>query len=177
MSENPSRLGEDGMNDERAIARKYGIRELVYPEAEQVKTLVQYLTESLETGRSAPVPKMAVMVMLEFLQATVNRQHITKGPTMDQVEYDMIQAPYYLTTRLVSRVARAKKQEALEKGTLYETTYLTVGQLIELLRSIIDPGCYWLRLKEIPAGVKELMDVLRDVCLAYPEQRRKGRAI
>jgi len=54
--------------DERAIARKYGLRELVYPDTEQVKALSHFLSEAVETGKCGPVPKTAVMVMLDFLQ-------------------------------------------------------------------------------------------------------------
>lgn len=161
--------------DERVIARKYGLRELVYPDNDQLRNLSAYLASAIETGRSGPVPKMAVLVMLEFLQGTVNRQHITKGPHMAQDEYDALQAPYYLAARIVAKIARDKREQAEQKGRLYQTTYLTLHQLIELLRSLSDPGCYWLRLKQIPEGVSELMEVLWDFALAYPEQRRKGR--
>ncbi len=167
----------DEYHDERAIARKYGIRELHYPEGEQVKALCQYLAGTIETGRSGPVPKTAVMVMLEYLQATINRQHITKGPMMSQDEYDLLQAPYYMAARIVAKVARDRREQAEQKGKLYQTTYLTLYQLAELLRSLADPGCYWLRLKTVPEGVRELMQVLWDFALAYPEQRKKGRAM
>jgi hypothetical protein len=47
---------------------------------------------------------------------------------------------------------------------------------MEVLRSLLDPGCYWLRAK-IPDGVREVMEALRDFLVLYPEQRRKGRAL
>jgi hypothetical protein len=160
--------------DERAIAKRYGLRELAYPDSEQVKTLVAFLSESITEGRCGPIPKTAAVIVLEFLQATINRQHLTKGPRMSQEEFDALQTPYYVAARIISRIQRAR-QESI-KGKVYQTTYLSLNQFIELLRSLLDPGCYWLRLKSVPAGVLESMEALKDFLTAYPEQRRKGRA-
>ena len=162
--------------DERAIAKKYGLRELIYPDTEQVKTLLAFLTKSIDTGKCDAVPKTAVVVVLEFLQATVNRQHITKGPRMTQDEFDALQNPYYAAARIVSQIQRGR-QDDTAKGKLYQNTYLSLTHFIELLRSLLDPGCYWLRLKSAPEGVIEAMGALREFLLLYPEQRRKGRAI
>ena len=162
--------------DERTLARKYGMRELVYPENEQVKTLCAFLADSVEHGKCGPVPKMAVLVMLEFIQGTLNRQNITKGPRMSQAEFDMLQAPYYLATRIVSKIFREKKEHAEQKGKLYQTTFVTLNQFVELLRNVQDPGCYWLR-RTVPEGIREVMEILWDFSLAYPEARRKGRAL
>lgn len=159
--------------DERSIARKYGIRELVYPDREQMRALAQYLTATLQTGRSGPVPKTAVMVMVEFFQGTLNRQHITKGPRMTHDEYDLLQQPYYLAARIMNKVLREKRDEAVARGQQYQTTYLTLNHFIELLRSIIDPGCYWLRMKDIPDGVRELMDLLLAFAQQYNAHRSK----
>lgn len=161
--------------DERAIARKYGLRELSPPDSEQVKTLVAFLDQSMAAGRCGPIPKTAVVVTLEFLQATINRQHITKGPRMSQEEFDVLQTPYYVAARVISKIQRARQEESL-KGKLYQTTYVSLNQFIEILRSLLDPGCYWLRLKSLPEGVKEAMQALREFLVVYPEQRRKGRA-
>lgn len=161
--------------DERAIARKYGLRELMPPDSEQVKTLVAFLNQSIESGRCGPIPKTAVVMTLEFLQATINRQHITKGPRMSQDEFDVLQTPYYLAARTISKIQRARQEENT-KGKLYQTTYVSLNQFIEILRSLLDPGCYWLRLKTVPEGVKEAMEALREFLLLYPEQRKKGRA-
>jgi len=163
--------------DERSIARKYGVRELVYPDSEQTKLLCQFLSQAVETGRSGPVPKIAVVVMLEFLQGIVNRQHITKGPRMSEDEFDALQTPYYVATRVVTKLMREKRELAEKKGKIYQTTYLNIGQFIELLRSLLDPGCYWLRMKRIPEGVVEVMEALWDFAQVYPEQRKKGRAM
>ncbi|MEA2570136.1 MAG: hypothetical protein QOI24_2137 [Acidobacteriota bacterium] len=163
--------------DERSIARKYGLKELVYPDSEQTKTLSQFLGNAVETARCGPVPKMAVMVMLEFLQAVLNRQHITKGPRMSHDEFDLLQTPYYLAARIVSKIVRERKEIAESRGKLYQTTYVSLNQFIELLRSLLDPGCYWLRMREIPEGVVEAMSALQEFALAYPELRRKGRAL
>lgn len=160
--------------DERSVARKFGLRELRYPDSEQVKTLISFLDGAIANGRCALVPKTAVVVLLEYLQGTMNRQHITKGPRMSHEEFDLLQAPYYLAARIISKLARARQEESL-KGKLYQTTYLSVGHFIELLRSLLDPGCYWLRLKTLPSGVVESMQALRDFLAAYPEQRRKTR--
>lgn len=162
--------------DERAIARKYGLRELLPPDNEQIKTLTTFLTQSIESGRCGPIPKTAVLMMLEFLQSTLNRQHITKGPRMSQAEFDVLQTPYYLAARVISKIQR-NRQEENAKGKLYQTTYVSLNQFIELLRSLLDPGCYWLRLKSVPDGVKEAMEALREFLVLLPEQRKKGRAL
>ena len=162
--------------DERSIAKKYGLRELMPPDGEQVKTLVAFLNQSIASGRCGPIPKTAVLMTLEFLQATINRQHITKGPRMSQEEFDVLQTPYYLAARVVSKIQRTRQEENA-KGKLYQTTYVSLNQFIEILRSLLDPGCYWLRLKTVPEGVKEAMEALREFLVLYPEQRKKGRAL
>lgn len=160
--------------DERAIAKKYGLRELIPPDSEQVKTLVAFLDQCIQTGRCGPIPKTAVLMTLEFLQATINRQHITKGPRMSQEEFDVIQTPYYLAARVIAKIQRAREEST--RGKVYQTTYVSLNQFMELLRSLLDPGCYWLRAK-VPDGVREVMGALRDFLALYPEQRRKGRAV
>jgi hypothetical protein len=160
--------------DERAIGKKYGLRELVYPDSEQMKGLSAFLTDAIEQGKCGPLPKTAVVMLLEFLQATINRQHITKGPRMSQEEFDVIQTPYYLAARVISKIQRARKEST--KGKVYQATYISLNQFMEILRSLLDPGCYWLRAK-IPEGVREVMEALRDFLVLYPEQRRKGRAL
>jgi hypothetical protein len=123
------------------------------------------------------VPKTAVVMMLDFLQATLNRQHITKGPRMSNAEFDAIQTPYYLAARVLSKLAREKREAAEKKGKLYQTTHATLHEFIEVLRALLDPGCHWLRLKTIPEGVLEVMELMWDFVLIYPEQRKKGRAL
>lgn len=161
--------------DERGISKKYGLRELNYPDFDQAKALSAFLTKAIETGRCGPLPKTAVVVLLDYLQATVNRQHITKGPRMSQEEFDAIQAPYYLAARIVAKVQRSRQEST--KGKVYQATYISLTQFIELLRNLLDPGCYWLRLGAIPEGIREGMEALRDFLAFYPEQRRKGRAL
>ena len=172
----PVAPAEEEHLDERAIAKKYGLRELVYPDSEQVKALLAFLTKSIGTGKCDVIPKTAVVVMLEFLQATINRQHITKGPRMTQQEFDALQNPYYVAARIVSKIQRTHKDETA-KGKLYQNTYLSLSHFLDLLRSLLDPGCYWLRLKSAPAGVIEAMEAFREFLQLYPEQRRKGRAM
>src|SRR5687768_8684148 len=99
MSDDLKAGGAEETHDERSIAKRYGLRELVYPEGEQVKTFIQFLDESLASRRFGAIPRTTALVILEFLQATVNRQHLTKGPRMSQEEYDILQAPYYLAAR------------------------------------------------------------------------------
>ena len=161
--------------DERAIAKRYGLRELSYPGSEQVKTLIAFLDESIEARRCGPVPKTATVLILDLLQATLNRQHLTKGPRMSQEEFDALQTPYYVAARIIAKIQRARQESV--KGKVYQTTYLSLNQFIELLRSLLDPGCYWLRLKSMPEGILESMEALRDFLAAYPEQRKKGRAV
>ena len=166
-----------GAAEERALARKYGLRELVFPESEQLKTLCRYLTTTIDSGRSGPVPKTAVVVMLEFLQGTLNRQYITKSPTMSQQDFDLLSKPYYLSARIVSKIARDKRDAAVEKGKLYQTTFLTIQQLIELLTSMLDPTCPWMRVKQIPQTVLEAMEALCAYAQLYPEVWKRGRAL
>ncbi len=161
--------------DERAIGRKYGLRELVYPGSEQVKALVAFLDDAIETGKCGPLPKTAVVMLTDFLQATINRQHITKGPRMSQEEFDVLQTPYYLAARVVAKLQRQRQEST--KGKVYSATYLSLTQFLELLRSLVDPGCYWLRTRTVPDGVREVMSGLREFLVLYPEQRRKGRAL
>jgi hypothetical protein len=161
--------------DERAIAKRYGLRELVYPDSEQVKTFIAFLNETLQAGRCGPVPKTATVMILDFLQATLNRQHLTKGPRMSQEEFDALQTPYYVAARIIAKIARARQEDV--KGKVYQQTYLSLNQFIELLRSVLDPGCYWFRLKSVPEGVLEAMEGLRDFLALVPDQRRKGRAV
>ena len=166
-----------GQADERAVARKYGLRELVFPDAEQLKALCHYLASAVESGRSGPVPKTAVIVMLEFLQGTLNRQFITKSPTMSQADFDLLSSPYYLSARIISKIARDKHDAAERKGRLYQTAFLTLTQLIDLLRAILDPTTPWLRHKEIPEPVLEVMEVLSAFAQLYQESRRRGKAL
>ena len=161
--------------DERAIAKKYGLRELNYPDSEQVKTLLAFLTQSIDTFKCGAIPKTAVVVTLDYLQATINRQHITKGPRMTQQEFDALQTPYYLAARIISKLQRTQ-QDGDTKGKLYQNTYYSLNHFIELLRNLLDPGCYWLRLKTIPEGIVEAMAAFKQFLLLYPEQRKKGRA-
>ena len=161
--------------DERAIGKKYGLRELAYPDSEHVKSLNAFLNDAVERGRCGPVPKTAVMLVLDFLQATINRQHITKGPRMSQDEFDAIQAPYYMAARIISKIQRTRQEST--KGKVYQSTYISLQQFMEVLRSILDPGCYWMRMKTIPEGVLEAMEALRDFLTQFAEQRRKGRAL
>lgn len=160
--------------DERSVARKYGLRELIYPDSEQIKTLIRFLDQSLESGRCGAIPKMAAVVVLEFLQGTINRQHITKGPRMSQEEFDVLQTPYYVAARIVTKLSRDRQENV--RGKIYQTTYVSMNHFIELLRNLVDPGCYWLRLGTLPDGVREAMEALRDFLGAFPEQKKKGRA-
>jgi hypothetical protein len=157
--------------DERAISKKYGLRELTYPDVNQNKALSAFLTSAIETGKCGPLPKTAVVVLLDFLQAIINRQHITKGPRMSQEEFDAIQSPYYLAARIVAKIQRARQETS--KGKVYQATYISLTSFIELLRNLLDPGCYWIRIGSIPEGMRESMEGLRDFLSFYPEQRRK----
>jgi len=161
--------------DERAIAKKYGLRELVYPDTEQVKTMIAFFDATIATGRCGAIPKTAAVVILDFLQATINRQHLTKGPRMSQEEFDVLQTPYYVAARIIAKLQRARQENV--KGKVYQITYISLNHFMELLRSLLDPGCYWLRLKTVPEGITEAMEALRDFLAAYPDQRRKGRAV
>ncbi len=176
MRDPQSPAGPPEATDERSVARKYGLRELVFPDREQLKMLHEYLAHAIELHRSGPVPKTAVVVLLEYLQGTVNRQHITKSPLMTSAEFDLLQSPYYLVTRAMAKIAR-DTQDTVPPGTMYQSAYASLGTFMELLRSLLDPGCYWLRLKTIPDGVVEQMELLRLFVQRLPEQRSKGRAM
>lgn len=160
--------------DERAVARKYGLRELNYPDNEQVKVLTMFLRSSIDANRVGVVPKTAALVMLEYLQGTINRQHITKGPRMSPQEFDLLQTPYYIAARIISKITR-ERQQGTDKGKLYQNAYVSLNQFIDLLRNLLDPGCYWLRLKAMPEGIAEAMDGLLQFLVLYPDERRKGR--
>jgi hypothetical protein len=166
-----------GSTDERTLARKYGLRELVFPDSDQVRVLCRYLTATIDSGRSGLPPKTAVLVMLEFLQGTLNRQYITKSPTMSREEFDLLSAPYYLSARIISKIGREQRDAAEQKGKIYQTTALTLAQLISLLRSVLDPACPWMRLRQVPQPVLEVMGVLCAFAQLYPEVRRRGRAV
>ena len=166
-----------GATDERALARKYGLRELIFPDSDQVRALCQYLTSTIQSGRSGPVPKTAVVVMLEFLQGTLNRQYITKSPTMTREDFDLLSAPYYLSARIISKISRETREAAERKGKLYQTTYLTLTQLINLLQSMVEPSTPWIRARQIPQPILEVMEVLCAYAQLYPEVRRHGRAM
>jgi hypothetical protein len=95
---------------------------------------------------------------------------------MSHDEFDLLQTPYYLAARIISKIVRERKEAAEARGKLYQTTYTNLNQFIELLRNMLDPGCHWLR-RSVPEGVIEAMIVLQEFALAYPELRRKGRAL
>ena len=163
--------------DERAIARKYGLRELVWPDVEQLKALIRFLDGAIETAKCGLVPKTAVVVMTDFIQGTLNRQSITKAPNMAPSEFDTLEAPYYIAARIVSKLAREKRDEALAKGKTYEVTHVTLSRFLQMLRTLLDPSCPWVRFKEIPPDVVSVMVVFRAFIDVFPEQRRKGRAV
>ena len=155
--------------DERTVARKYGLRELVFPDSGQLRALCEYLNTTVQSGRSGLVPKTATMMMLEFLQGTLNRQFITKAPSMTKEEFDLLSAPYYLAARVVGKIA--------EKGKLYQTTYITLAELIKLLHDITDPTCVWMRSGRVPPPALQAMAVLSAFAQTFPEVRRRGRAV
>jgi hypothetical protein len=163
--------------DERAIARKYGIRELVWPDIDQVKALVRFLKSAVETGKCGAVPKTAIVVMHDFLQGTLNRQNITKAPRMSPEEFDTLEAPYYLAARIITKVARDRHDEAVSKGKVYQATHITLFKFIDVLRALLDPACQWVRFKAIPSDTLEIMAALTEFAQIFPEQRRKGRAM
>jgi hypothetical protein len=166
-----------GADDERVVARKFGVRELIFPDSDQIRALCQYLTATVDARRSGAVPRTAVVVMLEFLQGTLNRQFITKSPTMSKQDFDLLQTPYYLAARVISKIDREKRDAAAQKGKLYQNAYLTINQLIDLLRSMLDPSSPWLRQREIAWPVLEAMEVLCAFAQLYPEARKRGRAM
>jgi hypothetical protein len=163
-----SEAGSDATG-ERALARKYGLRELVFPDSDQLESLCRYLAATVESGRSGPVPKTAVVVMREFLQGTLNRQYITKAPRMSQQDFDLLSRPYYQSARIISKISRDTHPAAMEKGKVYQTTFLTIKQLIDLLTSMLDPLCPWMRMEKVPAATKEAMVVLCAYARLYPQ--------
>lgn len=161
--------------DERSVAKKYGLKELVYPDSGQIKALSAFLTQGANTGRCGPVPKTAALMLLEFLQGTINRQNITKGPRMAQSEFDILQAPYYLAARIVAKIQRTRREGT--KETVYQNTHLSLLQFVDLLNTLLDPATFWMRLKEVPPEARGLMAAMAEFLVLYPEQRRKGRAL
>ena len=163
--------------DERTIARKYGIRELVWPDVDQVKAIVRFFSSAVESGKCGAVPKTAIVVMLDFLQGTLNRQNITKAPRMSPEEFDTLESPYYLAARIISKLARDRHDESVTKGKVYQTTSVTLFKFVDVLRALLDPACQWVRFKAIPSETLEIMAVLAEFAHVFPEQRRKGRAM
>ena len=96
---------------------------------------------------------------------------------MTREDFDLLSSPYYLAARIISKISRENREAAEAKGKLYQTTYLTLTQLIELLRSMLDPSSPWLRAKPVPEPVVEVMEVLCAFSQLYPEVRRRGRAL
>jgi hypothetical protein len=163
--------------DERAIARKYGLRELVYPDVEQVNALTQYLADAIETRRGGAVPKTAVVVMRDFLQGVLNRQSVTKSPRMSTEEFDALLTPYYVAARIVTKIARESESRAAARGKVYQKTWVSLNEFIHVLENLLDPGCYWMRVGQIPDGMIEAMNGLWRFARLYPEAQRKGRAM
>jgi hypothetical protein len=157
--------------DERSIATRYGVRPLVYPDVEQLRTITAFLSESFESGRCGAIPDGAVLATLEFVQAILNRQHITKGPRMPAADYDLLQRPYSVATRIISRMQRERRESA--KGHLYQTTHLSLTNFLDVLRSLLDPACSWADAGTIPTPVRLMMSALRDFLIEYPDQQRK----
>jgi hypothetical protein len=157
--------------DESAIAVRYGVRPLVYPDVGQIKTLTSFLAASFESGQCAVVPKSDVEAALDFIQAIINRQHITKGPRMPAEDYDLLQRPYSIAARIVSRMQREKRESS--KGHLYQTTHLSLTNFADVLRNLLDPACAWTGAGTIPTPVRLMMSGLRDFLIEYPEQSRK----
>ena len=123
------------------------------------------------------MPKTAIVVMLEFLQGTLNRQNITKGPRMSSEEFDALEAPYYLAARIILKLARDRHDDAVSKGRVYQSTHITLSKFVDVLRALLDPAGAWVRFKAIPAEALEIMAVLSAFAHVFPEQRRKGRAM
>ena len=160
---------------ERSLARKYGLRELVYPDGDQLRLLTGFLSDSRARGRIGQIPKTAVLVMYEFVQATLNRQYLTKGPGMSPAEFDLLQAPFYLATRVVTKLAREKKEQAELRGRTYQITHANLNLFVELLRNLMDPTWPTLRSREIPEKVENVMELLQDFAVAFSEQRKRGK--
>lgn len=159
--------------DERSVAHKYGIKELSYPAPEQLAALAQFVDESLLAGRCATVPEPALIALREFLDATLERQHITKGPRMPQADFDLLQAPYYLVVRVASRVAR-QQSTARQRASLYQNTQLTINRLLETLRDLADPHCPWPRSRRLPDEQRPELMLLRAFATEFPRRRKTG---
>lgn len=158
--------------DEHAIALKYGVRPLHYPDVEHVKTLTAFLRDSFQSGRCAAVPDASVTAGLEFIQGIVTRQHITKGPRITPAEFDVLQRPYNVASRIISRMQRERRESA--RGQIYQTTYLSLTAFVDLLQSLLDPKPSWIQNGAIPAPARVMMSALHDFLIEYPEQRRKS---
>ena len=52
------------------------------------------------------------------------------------------------------------------------------GQInINLLRGMVDPASPWIRARQVPQPILEVMEVLCAYAQLYPEVRRRGRAV
>ena len=158
---------------ERALARKYGLRELVWPEAEDARTLTRYLADVVATKHSGAVPKTTVVTMLDFLQGVLNRQYLTKSPRMPFDEYEALQQPYHVASQIITRILHEKRELRASRNILYQTTQLRLADFIELLRSVLDPGCSWMIRGTISDAILEQFAALHEFVERYPEARRK----
>jgi hypothetical protein len=88
-------------------------------------------------------------------------------------EYDLLQKPYAIAARIVSRIQRERQEAA--PGRVYEATWISLHRFIELLRSLVDPSCVWVRARAVPPDVLETMAGLRTFLALYADYRRKAR--
>jgi len=153
--------------DERSIARRYGLRELLYPDRGAIESVQRFLVEMVSTQTANNLPKIHLTILRRFFQGAMARQNISKMPNMQLEEYLLIQAPYSICSRIFGRILQHKK------GTFYQATYHSVEKCDEFLSYLLDPDCVWIR-KNLPEEMIARAIVLHEFLERYPEAKKRA---
>jgi len=153
--------------DERTVARKYGMRELIYPDRAAIESVQRLLLEMVSEGTANNIPKIHLTLLRRFFQGSVARQNISKMPNMKLEEFLLLQAPYGICSRIFGRILEHRK------GSFYQVAYHSVEKCIEFLSYLLDPDCVWIR-KKLPDEMIARAIVLREFLDLYPEARQRS---
>jgi hypothetical protein len=153
--------------DERTIARKYGLQQLIYPDRAAIESVQRFLLEMVSTHTANNLPKIHLTILRRFFQGAMARQNITKMPNMNLEEYLLLQTPYGICSRVFGRILETRK------GAFYQAAYHSVEKLIEFLSYLVDPDCVWIR-KNLPEEMIARAIVLQDFLERYPEAKQRS---
>jgi hypothetical protein len=153
--------------DERSIARRYGFRELIYPDRAAIESVQRFLLEIVSTRTANNPPKIHLTILRRFFQGAMERQNISKMPNMQLEEYLLIQAPYGICARVFGRILERRK------GSFYQAAYHSVDKCVEFLSYLLDPDCVWIR-KNLPEEMVARAIVLKEFLERYPEAKQRS---